>query len=209
MTAMYVANPTAQQNLFCYTVPENPKVIQQEIPAGGQVRLLANGGNLNQHDIDAIVRHHRPYGMIPVDEVGKRGMTSFHGLVYSLDKPVSMVKLRELIQHNRAVLVEQGRINRQNAAVAVNDRLQQQINESGRGDVLRELVMEVEERTQTRPSSDQRNKQIDAMERDLAENLPFVGNTGRARTDEGIRVTTEVRPDSQPPRRRSRRRAAA
>jgi hypothetical protein len=204
MTTMYIANATAQQNLFCYQVPENPKVIQQEIPAGGQIRIAANNGNLGPHDVEAILKLHRVYGLISVDEVGSRGERSFCGLVYSLDRPVSFAKIEAAIMRNREVLVTRGTETRKMAAVAVNKGLQDSINQSGRGDVLRELVLEVEERSHTRVAGDQRNASLDALDRDLADSVPFVDDRGHAQNGQGIRVTADAAPPAQRPRPRRR-----
>lgn len=194
MTTMWVANVTAQFHVFMYRVAENPKLIQQEIPPGGQIRIAANGGNLNPSDIESIVSHHAQYGMIAAADVGRH--KGYLGLVYSLDRTVNLAKIQEQVYANREILTERGRDNRRAAAVAVSQQVEAHIAQEGLPDVLKHLEISVEEikgpKVQTRSARDE------ALQRDLEESAPVA---------EGIRVTRDA--DAPKPSRRGGRRRAA
>jgi|GEM_PF-5600321 len=189
MTIMWVANTTAQYHNFMYRVAEQPKLIQQEIPPGGQIRIAANGGNLSPADIAAITEHHEQYGMVAAQDVGKH--RGYLGLVYSLDRPVNLAKIQEQVYSNRDILTERGKANRQAAAVATSQQVEAHISQAGLPDVLKHIEISVEEikgpKVQTRSVRDE------ALQRDLEESKPIA---------EGIRVTR----DADAPRGRGRKR---
>ncbi len=141
MPALYIANATKQEHTFAYRLPERVgEPILQPIRAGGQVRI---SGDLNQIQIDAIIEHHRIYGMISVEEAAR--VKEFAGLCYSIDKPISFEKLTQMVEHNDDVLTERGKKMRAEAAVATNEQLEQQIIENRMPDRLQSLEMSVEE----------------------------------------------------------------
>lgn len=189
MTAMHVANCTQQFHDFVYQIAESDRVYTQTIPPGGQVRLAARSGDLAPADVERVVKHHERYGFIPVDEVGKR--KGFNGLCYSLGRPVPFSVLQRGLLRNRDALIERGKEQRRGAAVAINERLQQQVLESGRGDVLQQLAVEVEERTSAQVIGNRRENEN--MARELADS-PVVA--------EGIRVDASATAERQPRRRR-------
>jgi hypothetical protein len=190
MTQMFVANATQQYHEFAYQVAESERTITQTIPPGGQVRLSANRGELSPADIECILRHHRQYGVVAVEEVGS--VRSYSGICYSLGKQVPFAKLQQLIMVNRGILVDRGKEQRQAAAVAVNDAIQRHIAESGRDDVLNQTVVEIEERTPAQIVGSRRDSE--GLARELAE-TPAVA--------EGVRVTREAPPPKGGRRRRA------
>jgi len=128
---LYIGNATKQHHLFCYQVIENSNNVanrQQNIPVGGQIRLTG----LNTPQIDAIVGHHQRYGMMSVEEAAAKTIRNREviGLVYSVDKPIAVPRLTMVIERNTAVLKEQGKKNRQDAAVAVAAGLERALEEN-------------------------------------------------------------------------------
>ena len=67
MTAFYVANCRKQDFLFTYMFVENPRPFHHKIRAGSQLQL-----NLDQGEVEQIIKQHSIYGMQPADKVTKR-----------------------------------------------------------------------------------------------------------------------------------------
>lgn len=118
MTKMYVANCTHQVQDFAYRLPENPKVLRQKIDVGQQVLL---SGDLSAPDITAVIEQHAPYGLVDASEVDRTKV--FVGLCYSLEKPVSLTRVRSALEHNGVVLDARGREIRKEAGVAVHESI--------------------------------------------------------------------------------------
>lgn len=141
MPELYIGNVSKQIFQFAYRSPERPGVIVQTIPIGGQIRISPNGVqiNLNQPEIDAILEQHRTYGIVSIDEVDRlRG--PFDGICYSIGKPISVEKLRRAMVKKEEALGEFGKKMRQEAALAVNSQIEEQI-----GSPLRQLEMSFQE----------------------------------------------------------------
>jgi hypothetical protein len=146
---MYVANCTQQRQIFMYRVPEEGSGMMggmrvQDIEIGQQVPL---SGDLNKFQVDSIVQQHARYGMVAVEEIDRtRG--AFTGLCYSVDKPVPVSKLLYVINANKSVLDLRGQEIRKEAAVAVNQQVETQMegNVSGaKPPQLEKLEIEVQE----------------------------------------------------------------
>jgi len=118
---MYIANCTPQVQDFHYRLPENAKLLKQTIPLGQQIQIP---GDLTQFDIDAIIEQHSRYGMVRVGEIDRT--KAFIGVCYDIDRKVDMDRVRNAIEHNYEVLEERGKIIRQEAAVAVNNSIEEQ-----------------------------------------------------------------------------------
>lgn len=145
---LYVANCTRQVHHFQYRMPESNKLLEQHIPIGGQIRVAS--GDLNSPAIDGIIAQHAPYGLVRVDDI-IRGK-SFHGLCYSIGKPIRADRIRGLMDQNNGVLVERGKELRKEAAVAANDILERSLADSGLPEQLRKTEVEViEENPEKRP----------------------------------------------------------
>ena len=141
MTALYVANVTKQIIQFAYRVPERQGVVVQPIPIGGQIRITPVNGkdDLSTVEIDAIVDRHRKYGLVPLDEVDS-SKTQFHGMFYSVGKPISVERLHKAMQRTEEALEEQGKNIRREAAIAVNNQIEGTIGEN-----LKRLEMSITE----------------------------------------------------------------
>lgn len=141
MPELYIGNVTKQIQSFAYRIPERPGVIVQTIPIGGQIRVSPNGMtiDLSPPDIDAIIGQHRVYGLVAIEDLDAKNPT-FGGLVYSIGKALSIEKLRRAMIKSEERLDEMGRKMRQEAALAVNSQIEEQI-----GAPLRQLEMSFQE----------------------------------------------------------------
>jgi len=141
MPELYVGNVTKQIQMFAYRVPERQGVITQTIPIGGQIRVSPNGYtvDLTTPEIDAILNQHKAYGILAVDELDSKS-GPFSGLVYSIGKPLTSDKLFKGMKRREEEVNKFGQKIRQEAALAVNSQIEQQI-----GRPLRELDMSFEE----------------------------------------------------------------
>lgn len=138
MPELYVGNVSKQIQLFAYRIPEKSGIITQTIPIGGQIRIAPNGINtdLTTLEIDFIIGQHRMYGIVSADNLNENADKPFNGLVYSIGKAMSVEKLRKGMQKKEDALRALGQRIRQEAALAVNSQIEQQI-----GGPLRELEM--------------------------------------------------------------------
>lgn len=137
---MFIANLTHQAVDFGYRLPEDGGLRRQRIEVGSQIRL---SGELSPTDVDAIVRQYTKYGMIDVAEVDRT--KGFAGLCYSIDKPITVEKLRRGVVHNDAVLNEEGRKSREAAAVATSARIESSLPQEEGAPKLQSLEVTVEE----------------------------------------------------------------
>jgi hypothetical protein len=159
----------------------------QDIGAGQQVVLAKD---LSAPDIETIVRHHSVYGLISVEEVGRR-REKVSPLVYALGRSVPLQKMHDQIRINESILIRQGKESRELAAVQTNDFLEKKLQEYQLPDRVVGMDFEVIEE-----------------KRDAATNLT-------PEISEGIHVTRSEPSDDKPKqgrpasRRANRRRSAA
>lgn len=117
---MYVANCTNQAQDFIYRLPEVPAPRVQRIEIGRQILI---SGDLSQKDVEAVVSHHARYGLIKVSEIDRT--RPFVGLCWD-EKPISVERVKRLWLHNQGVLTQRGKDQRQAAAVAANNAVEEQ-----------------------------------------------------------------------------------
>ena len=141
MPELYIGNVSKQIQMFAYRIPERQGVITQPIPIGAQIRVSPNGyiTDLSTPEIDAILNQHKAYGIVSVDELDSKG-SPFRGLVYSIGKAITSEKMFKAMKRKEEELNKFGQKIRQEAALAVNSQIEQQI-----GRPLRELEMSFEE----------------------------------------------------------------
>lgn len=173
MPKLWIANATSQVQQFTYWLPEMPRSFVQEVPIGSQTMIA--GKDLPQSAIDGILKQHEIYGLASANQAFRQ--RKFSGVVYSIDKPVRLDILQELVNHHRGVLTERGKQLRQEAAIATDDYIQNQMMDQQMPGRLQELEMLVEE-----------------TERDQRDDSPEVA--------EGTRVSHREADDKAPPRRR-------
>lgn len=163
---MYIANCTNQVQEFIYRLPEVASIRSQPINIGRQI-LIA--GNIGQEDVDAIIAQHSKYGFQSVQEVEQKsnaGQRPFVGLVYQMDKPVSLEKIRRVLLLNHNVLIVRGREQRKAAAVAASDAINQQTE--GTPLALKALDLQAEETESAKNPNPEFNEGV----RVAAEELP-------------------------------------
>lgn len=176
MPELYVGNVSKQIQQFLYRALERPGIVMQTIPIGGQIRVSPNGAktDLTTPEIDYIIEQHRTYGMMPVEEIDNKG-SPFSGLCYSIGKQISPEKLRRGMLRKEEALNEFGKKLRQEAALAVNSQIEQQI-----GAPLRELEMSfTEEEPRGGYSEDTSHVAEGIRVTRQVENGPPVPETGR------------------------------
>ena len=136
MTKLYVANCSQQNQSVNYRLVESTGVKNQILEIGTQTIL--GGRDLTHIQVDGIIEQLSPYGFFEASTIGKQH--NYAGLVYSLDKPVSFDLMSRVIERNREILIHQGREIRKEAAVAVNNSLDD--NTGAAPDVLEMSVQE-------------------------------------------------------------------
>jgi hypothetical protein len=141
MPELYIGNISKQIFQFAYRSPERPGVIVQTIPIGGQIRISPNGihVDLSTPEIESIISQHVTYGLVEIDEVDAK-QSPHSGLCYSIGKAMSPEKLRRAMLKKEDALKEFGKKMRQEAALAVNSQIEEQI-----GAPLRNLEMSFQE----------------------------------------------------------------
>lgn len=141
MPELYIGNVSKQIFQFTYRSPERPGVICQTIPIGGQIRISPNGVHvdLSTPEIDAIIGQHLTYGIVSIDDIDKT-QSPFSGICYSIGKQISVEKLRRAMLKKEEALKAHGQKMRQEAALAVNSQIEEQI-----GAPLRNLEMSFQE----------------------------------------------------------------
>lgn len=116
---VYVANTTRQVQDFVWRSIGNRSPHRMKIDVGQQVQLP---GEWNTEDVTYLEDQHRRYGLVPVGEIDRT--KDFIGVCFSVDKPISVEKIRRALTTNQQVLEERGRTLRQHAAVAVAAQVQ-------------------------------------------------------------------------------------
>jgi hypothetical protein len=141
MPELFIGNVSKQIQMFAYRVPERQGIITQTIPIGTQIRVAPNGINtdLSPLEVDAIIAQHRVYGIRPAEDL-KENSSPFNGLIYSIGKPITVEKLQKAMRKKDDELKEFGAKVRQEAALAVNSQIEEQI-----GAPLRNLEMSFQE----------------------------------------------------------------
>jgi hypothetical protein len=132
LSTLYIANCTRQYQDFHFRVPAEDlaltrRVQVQRISPGSQQQIL---GEAPRVVLEAIVDQHRPYGLTSIDDVVRT--KNFVGLCYSFDRPISTDRIGYAMDHNTAVLYEEGEQRREEAAVAISDGLDQMMEEARR-----------------------------------------------------------------------------
>ena len=123
---LYIGNATRQVHEFTYRVLEFPAPRSQTVPIGGQVLI---SGDLSSKDVDYIVDQHKKYGI--VDANASSFLPGFSGICYSIDRPITTVRLARAMEKNMDQLQERGKQMRTELAVAVNSSMERQAAETG------------------------------------------------------------------------------
>lgn len=141
MPKLYVANPTQQIHQFSYSIPEATRHLIQEIPIGGQI--LVAGRDMPVPVIDSILDQHKRFGLVTHNEASRA--QTFSGLVYSVDKPVPLQVLYDLVNKHRGLMIDRGRNAQRAAAIATSEFIEQAMQNAQLPGRMNELEVSVEE----------------------------------------------------------------
>lgn len=136
---LFVANATKYIQEVNYRLPEVKGVRTQRIPIGVQTRL---GGDLTSKDVDCVLDQMAKYGWTEASAVDRT--KPFIGIVYSVDKPVRLNNIKSAMSHNDVVLEARGKKNRDLAAVATNNMVDEAIRATKAAELL-ETTVEIDE----------------------------------------------------------------
>ena len=135
---MYVANATLQRQEFYYSLPEQTKRRQLTIQPLAQVRVA---DELDQQGVDYIVAQHEKYGFLSVDAItASKNPRGFHGLCFSIDKPVTSARIETLMRGNQQILDARGQMLRREAAIASNDAMTRSLSHNSE---LQDLTVDI------------------------------------------------------------------
>lgn len=138
MAKLYIANCTKYVQDFLFRIPENPQLYQKVIPIGSQA-LIYKDAPLDV--LEHIVDQHMQYGIVPLNEIDRT--KGFFGLCYSFDKPIDVERIMSAVAHNEEELVKKGYEQRKQAAAALSNVIDN--NMDGSKSKLQGMEMEVVE----------------------------------------------------------------
>lgn len=135
MTQIFIGNATRQNYEFSFRAPmRNPSgdglPLRMHVIAPGAFKAIP--GDWSPEEADSIILQHVPYGIIRDTDID-RGK-EFHGIVYSLDKPITRTRLVYLMEHNLDELVTRGQEIRRANAVAQSDLVQKALEQNDRAE---------------------------------------------------------------------------
>jgi hypothetical protein len=173
---LHVANCTRQSHLFAFRIigtdgSSSGAAKTQPIGIGKQIRV---SGNLDTPQADDIIRHHRNYGMLSVEELDRSRHVEWP-LIYSTGKPIRQEVIERAMRHNMDFKIADGREIRRRLAVSVNQTIEDKL--------LRDRV----------PA------ELLETEMTIQEDRTGRSNTDLAQMSEGVRVSrTDADPHSPP-----------
>jgi hypothetical protein len=135
MTALFVGNATRQTYAFAFRAPVAVPGVSglplrtHMIEPGTFTRIP---GEWSPEEADSIVQQHVPYGIIRDGDIDRS--REYHGIVYSIDKPITRSRLLYLMDHNLGHLVMRGQDIRRANAIAQSDLVQKALVENGRNE---------------------------------------------------------------------------
>lgn len=134
MATLYIANCTSAVLDFQYRVPGDDlqmlrRVQMQRIGPGMQQRIHAEAPLAV---LEAIVKQHERYGLIPVEEVPRT--KGFIGICYSYDKPVDLERFQYAVDHNLGALHDVGDQRRLEQAAATQLAIDNTLQDAQRHD---------------------------------------------------------------------------
>lgn len=124
---LYIANCTRQNRIVCYRLDFDqqgkPELRAQFQPAKQQPidpgRQAMIGGDFHIRQIEDIVAQLARYGMVGVKDVATNKKMA--PMVFNVDAPVPAEVMRRVSSSNAELLIEQGKMRRQRAAIRSND----------------------------------------------------------------------------------------
>ena len=129
---LYVANTTKQEFLFTYFLPENTRPFSHNIRAGSQIEII--GSDI---EVDCIINQHAIYGMVEANKAKK----GFGGLVYRMEKPVSLEAIQAGLAQNEQDMIDRALEARKVTAAAADQIISNRAQEMG---IQQKAPLEVE-----------------------------------------------------------------
>lgn len=117
---VYIANCTLQDHIVSCQPPEYKKTLSVSIPAGQQRYY----GDFNEPQISAIAEKLAVYNMLPVDDAMK--MKRVAPCVFKVGGMIPSATILKIIEHNRGLMREEGRLRRQKAAIDIGKSIDDQ-----------------------------------------------------------------------------------
>ena len=131
MPKLYVANTLKQQQIIFYRMdfdadggPNTLRRFQpaKQSPVLPKGRQIVLGGELEMVQIDNIVAQLERVGLTAEKDIGRlSGMVPY---IWNIDQPVKADSIRAVLAHNAGVLIGQGRVRREAAAIAARASLE-------------------------------------------------------------------------------------
>lgn len=121
MSKMYVVNCTSQNQVLCFQMPGEAKIIQQPMAMGKQDILGGTGTDFNPLEIESVVKVLRPYGLIAASDV-KRLPNRIVPYIWS-ENVIKLDVIKHVMDHNKGVHIQTGDKRRELAALGTNDAL--------------------------------------------------------------------------------------
>lgn len=141
MASLFVANTSNKNNEFLFRLPGIEQLRRVIIAAGKQVQILKD---VHNEEIESVITQHQIYGLTSANDIAKAN--KFVGLLYAIDKPVSINSMELAIEKNNDILLEDGYELRKLAAVAMNESVLPEVKKS----LEIEIVEIPEDRTASR-----------------------------------------------------------
>ena len=166
MVMLYVANCTKQYQEVHFRLDfndsnhpnQNSPAKKQTIPPGRQVALGGDLAHVSQ--ADEIIKQLTAYGLVPASEIAR--LKAKAPYIYSRDTPVKPDQIRHVQNLNAGILMREGRLLREKAAIVVNetvaDTVARQFAENG---IDKEATQDVEVEFEQQDQSEAGEKRIE------------------------------------------------
>lgn len=126
---LYIAIAVRQKQRIFYRLDTNPDDTlrsqvgvlpkHQDFEPGKQDVI---GGDLYESQVDSIINQLKVFGLMPADEVNR--LTKLTPYIYSKDRPISKAAIDKAFNHNQGILAKQGKVRREEAAIAAASVIQ-------------------------------------------------------------------------------------
>ena len=118
---LYAANCSNQIQNFTYRMIEVKNPLMGSIPMGTQI--MVGKADMNQREVDYILEGLRPYGWRSVSEAMGRSEGIRYPIVYSLEGPVPLVVMQNVMDYNRGIISVEGLNRRKEAAIGAAEAI--------------------------------------------------------------------------------------
>jgi len=152
MSKLYIANTLKQAQIIFYRMEFDsdggpnamrrfqPAKQSPTIPKGRQIVL---GGDLAMPQIENIVAQLERVGLVAEKDVNH--LVGLVPYLYNVDHPVRAESIKKVLDHNSGVLVNQGRVRREAAAIAARASLETEAQQAQINPSLYEASIETED----------------------------------------------------------------